>query len=158
MRTIVIDLDGTLCDSAHRDHHARNGDWLQFHERLKEDKPHADVMFLIELLRNLSDLRAPDEVELVGCTGRNERWRPATERWLIDHGIPLDAILMRADDDFRSDAAVKVDLLNEWHKSTGHAGCAIHERVAFILDDRDKVVEAWRDAGFNCWQVRPGNF
>jgi len=154
MKTIVIDLDGTLCDSSHRDHHARNGDWNQFHVLLAEDKPHQDVLWFIDLLHN-----ATDEVELIGCTGRNERYRIATERWLMEHGALLDCVLMRPDHDFRPDHELKIEMLEAWHEQTsGDDPWPVQDRVAFILDDREKVVEVWRDAGYNCWQVRPGNF
>ena len=152
MKTIVIDLDGTLCDSAHRDHHARNGDWDQFHALLTEDQPHADVLHLVELLFN-----APDDVQLIGCTGRNERYRIATERWLMEHGALLECVLMRPDYDFRPDHELKIEMLEAWHYESGAEGRP-QDRVAFILEDREKVVEAWRDAGYNCWQIRPGNF
>jgi hypothetical protein len=33
---------------------------------------------------------------------------------------------------------------------------AVLQNVIFVLDDRDKVVEAWRNYGLPCWQVRPG--
>lgn len=154
MKTIVIDLDGTLCDSAHRDHHARNGDWDQFHSLCSQDEPHSDVLWL---LRALSSLTAEEEVELVGCTGRNEAWRGATEKWLMKHGVPLDDLIMRPDHDFRSDHELKIEMLEAWHYERGSEGRP-QDRVAFVLDDRDKVVEAWRDAGYNCWQIRPGNF
>lgn len=154
MKTIVIDLDGTLCDSAHRDHHARNGDWDQFHALLAEDKPHSDVLRLMEILIN-----ALDEVELIGCTGRNERYRIATERWLMEHGALLDCVLMRPDHDFRPDHELKIELVRDWLNATEPAtNRRPQDRVAFILEDREKVVEAWRNAGYNCWQVRPGNF
>lgn len=154
MKTIVMDLDGTLCDSAHRDHHARNSEWDQFHSLLTEDRPHQDVLEFIDLLHN-----APDDVELIGCTGRNERYRVATEKWLMEHGALLDCVLMRPDYDFRPDHELKIEMLSEWHEQTsGDDPWSVQERVMFILEDREKVVEAWRGAGFNCWQVRPGNF
>lgn len=154
MKTIVIDLDGTLCDSAHRDHHARNGDWDQFHALLTEDKPHPDVLHMIDLLFN-----APDVVQLIGCTGRNERYRIATEKWLMEHGALLDCVLMRPGYDFRPDHELKIGMLEVWHSATEPAtNRRAQDRVAFVLEDREKAVEAWRDAGYNCWQVRPGNF
>ena len=30
--------------------------------------------------------------------------------------------------------------------------------VKFVLDDRDQVVEMWRDMGLPCFQVAPGDF
>lgn len=156
MKTIVIDLDGTLCDSAHRDHHARNGDWDQFHALLTEDKPHSDVLLLIKAM---SWDAVNGEVEVIGCTGRNERYRIATERWLMEHGALLDCVLMRPDYDFRPDHELKIELVRDWHNATEPAtNRHAQDRVAFVLEDREKVVEAWRNAGFNCWQVRPGNF
>ena len=32
------------------------------------------------------------------------------------------------------------------------------EEVLVILEDRDRVVEEWRNLGFNCWQVRAGGY
>lgn len=154
MKTIVIDLDGTLCDSAHRDHHARNSDWDQFHALLTEDEPHPDVLWFIKAM-SWDAVNA--DVELIGCTGRNERWRIATEKWLMEHGALLDCVLMRPDFDFRPDHDLKIEMLEEWHYESGAEGRP-QDRVAFILEDREKVVEAWRNAGYNCWQVRPGNF
>lgn len=156
MKTIVIDLDGTLCDSSHRDHHARNGDWDQFHAGCSEDEPHEDVLWLI---RALSYEAVMGEVEVIGCTGRNEAWRGATEQWLIKHEVMLDDLIMRPDHDFRPDHKLKIEMLQDWHNATEPASNRrAQDRVAFVLEDREKVVEAWRDAGYNCWQVRPGNF
>lgn len=151
-RAIVVDLDGTLCDSAWREHHARNGDWDLFHGGIAEDKPHADVAQLIHSFWGTGLL-------VVGCTGRPARYRPATERWLMKHEIPLDFVLMRNDYDFGSDAKIKPKLLMEWHSSTEEAEMmTAQDRVLVVLEDRDKVVEAWRGLGFNCWQVRPGGY
>ena len=154
MTAIVIDLDGTLCNSAHREHHAQNKDWDAFHGALSEDEPHRDVRGLITMLAH-----GP---ELIGCTGRNERYRIETERWLTDWGIMLDRVLMRPDHDFRSDVEVKLALLEDWHEEEramiGQDGLRLQDRVLFVLEDRDKMVEAWRNAGFNCWQVRAGAY
>jgi hypothetical protein len=30
--------------------------------------------------------------------------------------------------------------------------------VLVVLEDRDRVVRAWRDAGYECWQVQEGDF
>lgn len=155
MKTVVIDLDGTLCDSAHRNHHACNGEWDAFHSLCSQDEPHSDVLWLVRLLAGHSS----EAVEVIGCTGRNERYRSVTEAWLMRHQVMLDAVLMRPDYDFQPDHKLKIELITDWHNATEPAANrTVQERVAFVLDDRDKVVEAWRDAGFNCWQVRLGSF
>ena len=30
--------------------------------------------------------------------------------------------------------------------------------ITCVFDDRDKVVQMWRDNGISCFQVAPGNF
>jgi len=154
MKAIVVDLDGTLCNTTHREHLI--GQWDEFNAGCKDDVSHPDVSWLVKFLcdLNLGDL------ELIGCSGRSEEHRTATERWLMDNDLFLDFVLMRPAFDFRSDAEVKVQLLQDWHDSTeeAEAGLTLQDRVLFVLEDRDKVVEAWRNLGLNCWQVREGAF
>ena len=150
--TVIIDLDGTLCNSAHREHHSRNGDWDAFHAGLWEDEAHEDVLMVVRALEFMN-------VDVVACTGRPEQHRVMTERWLIEKCVPIEQVLMRPEFDFRQDATVKMEQVELWHEDTrrDYAG-TVQERVAFILEDRDRMVEAWRSAGFNCWQVRQGTF
>ena len=89
---------------------------------------------------------------IIALTGRNERYRKITEDWLHDQLISPDYLLMRPDDDFTSDHILKPQMLTEWRMEHPDVG------IAFILEDRDKVVEAWRNLGYNAWQVRPGGY
>jgi len=154
MKAIVIDLDGTLCNTAHREHLI--GQWDEFNAGCKDDTPHPDVAWLV---RSLSSPNC-DGLHLIGCTGRSEEHRVATEKWLMENDLLLDFVLMRPAFDFRSDADVKVELLQGWHDSTEEAekGLTLQDRVLFVLEDREKMVEAWRNLGLNCWQVRYGAF
>lgn len=145
-KLVVVDLDGTLCNSAHREHLAIAGCWDEFHSQLNGDAPWPDVTALLALLYE------QDDIVVVGLTGRNEQYRKATINWLAKHDIWLDDILMRYDDDYRSDHELKPQLLELYLKQ--HPD----HQVWFILEDRDKVVEAWRNAGYDCWQVRPGGY
>jgi len=141
---VVVDLDGTLCNSAHRDHLAKAGLWDEFHAKLAEDEPWADVAKLVATLDDDAY-----NFTVVGLTGRNERYREATLKWLHLHHIRLDDLLMRPDNDYQPDHVLKPAMLEaayEFHK------------VWFILEDRDKVVEAWRNLGYNCWQIRAGGY
>jgi FMN phosphatase YigB (HAD superfamily) len=140
--TIVVDLDGTLCNSKHREHLAQAGQWDEFHSLLADDKPWGDVWQLI------ADLCG--KYYIIGLTGRNEKYRLKTVQWLDKYEIELDNLLMRPDFDPRPDHELKPQLLAE-------AG-VLPEEVLFVLEDRDKVVEAWRNWGYNCWQVRPGGY
>lgn len=139
---IVVDLDGTLCNSQHRDHLAVAGQWDDFHSLLVDDLPWPDT-------KQLLDMFFPTEYRVVGLTGRNERYRNATLKWLAKNDIWLDDLLMRPDDNYQSDHELKPATLERYYKK---------EQVWFILEDRDKVVEAWRNMGYNCWQIRPGGY
>lgn len=142
MMTIVLDADGTLWDSTPRIDFAKAKQWEEFHSRCIDDQPHDDVLYLLRML--------PWDCVVILCTARTERWRGLTEQWLAMHKIGVDTILMRPNDDFRPAAEVKLNLLEK------HFGSKelVLGQVSFCLDDTDRVVEAFRNYGLNCWQVR----
>jgi hypothetical protein len=149
MSTIVVDLDGTLFNHDHRIDWAKSGMWDEYHRRLVHDELNEDVAWLLQVL--------PSSVEVIFCTGRNERWRQLT----LDHccfcGLGLafpDALLMRPDDNYLPDHELKPKMLEEHFGSRD----LVLDNVKFVLDDREKVVEAWRNYGLPCWQVRLGSF
>jgi hypothetical protein len=142
---IVVDLDGTLCDIGHRVDYAKAGQWDDFHSRCPKDMPHMDVLNL---------LNAAVTYNILACTGRNERYRNLTIDWIMHHGAPVEEILMRPDDDYRQDAVLKIGLLEDHFGSRDE----VIKSVAFCLDDRDKVVEAYRNYGLPAWQVRLGEY
>ncbi len=165
-RFIVVDLDGTLCDSAHREHLARAKEWDEFHAGIPDDLPHWDVVDLLTVLDCSLNTMVAD-LEVIALTGRNERYRLTTEAWLNKHRIKVDHLLMRPNDDWRSDHELKPQLLLAF-SSGGDLPSSDQEnfeameqakrKVWFILEDRDKVVEAWRNLGFRCWQTQPGGY
>ncbi len=146
MTSIVVDMDGTLSNCKHRQHHAEQGQWDEFHSKLSEDKTYYDVQWLLE--------RLPDSIQVIVLTGRNETYRSKTFEWLSDKGIFVDMLLRRPDGDFRPDHELKPKLLEEAFGSKD----LVIDNVMFVLDDRDKVVEAWRNYGLDCWQVRPEGY
>lgn len=145
---IVVDLDGTLCDCSHRVHWAQAKQWDEFHAGIPEDKPHDDVVALVSL--------ASQNYEVLVCTGRNESHRKATIEWLRNHGLEevVTDVLMRPDNDRSPDHELKIRLVCEYFGGMDNA----LNSVLLVLDDRDKVVEAWRDSGFKCWQVQQGSY
>lgn len=148
-QAIIVDLDGTLCDCSHRVHHAQNKQWDEFNAGIPEDKINPAVKWLCLQA-------AQNELEVILCTGRNEGNRAATLRWLLDQNCLLftDVLLMRPKDDHTPDHELKLRLIGEHFGSIE----AAREKVLFTLDDRDRVVEAWRNAGFQCWQVQAGSY
>jgi hypothetical protein len=146
---LVIDLDGTLCDCSHRVHWAQAKQWEEFDAGIPEDQVNETVRWLC-----LQALECDTGVIL--CTGRDERNRAATLKWLHANGCAefSDTLLMRPKDDWSPDDQLKPNLLFEHFGSQERA----LEQVLCILDDRDKVVEAWRNLGFKCWQVQAGSY
>ena len=47
-------------------------------------------------------------------TGRPERTRKDTEKWLRKHGVPFHVLHMRGDGDRRPDSEVKKDILDKY--------------------------------------------
>ncbi len=141
---IVVDLDGTIFDIAHRVDYAKVGQWDDFHSRCAYDGVHKDVEALL----------ATTVFSVLAVTGRNEKYRKTTIEMLSKFLLPVDEILMRPDDDYRSDAVLKIELLEEYFGSKEK----VLAEVAFCLDDRDKVIEAYRNYGLAAWQVRQGAY
>lgn len=89
-------------------------------------------------------------VPVILMSGREDKFRPETERWLKAYGIEYHALYMRKAGDFRKDAIVKEELFKKHVQPIA--------RVLFILDDRDQVVDMWRNLGLTCLQVNYGAF
>ena len=145
MKTAIFDIDGTLADSSHRVHYvlAHPKNWDAFHAESINDEPHAHIVELAILL-------AQAGYEIVCCSGRGEEYRDITLDWIEANGIPYSALYMRATGDRRDDSIVKLELLVRMRAD------GFDPKIAF--DDRDRVVDAWRQAGIPCLQVAPGAF
>jgi hypothetical protein len=61
----------------------------------------------------------------------------------------MDFKYMRKEHDFRSDQAVKKEIYQRDIEP-------LYE-IIFCVDDRQRVVDAWRDLGLICLQCAPGN-
>jgi len=57
---------------------------------------------------------------------------------------------MRKTGDSRKDSIVKREIFEEHIKGK--------YRIQFVLDDRNQVVEMWRQLGLTCLQVAEGDF
>lgn len=137
-----------MCNSAHRDHLAREKQWDEFHSLLMQDTVHADVRDVLRRIQSTG-------INLLMLTGRPEEHYQVTTMWLSSVAeIDPEAIIMRPKNDFRSDPELKPALLYDFFGSKDLALAKIN----MILDDRDKVVEGWRNLGFRCWQTQPGGY
>ena len=139
MSIVIVDIDGTLSDSRHREPLIETHGWDAFHAASPADAP---IETVITLLRHGSH-------SIWALTGRPEKYRAITNRWLVEHDVPIDLLLMRPDNDYRSAADVKRDLLLFQFQDEA----TIRDRVVFALEDNAKVVEVLRGLGILTLQV-----
>lgn len=139
---ILVDVDGTLADMGK----GQPGRRAFYHwDRVGEDTPIWPIIRLVWLLR--------PHFQPIFMSGRDEVCRDQTWEWLLRHGAaqPGDTLLMRPHKDNRGDEEVKPELYRKHVEP--------HYQVAYVLDDRDKVVRMWREElGLVCLQVAPGAF
>ncbi|MET7640115.1 hypothetical protein [Streptomyces sp. NPDC005438] len=129
----VFDLDGTLCDTRHRLHliESTPRDWNAFFRAAPQDPPLDEG---VRLARQWAE-----RCELGYVTGRPERCRADTERWLDQHGLPQGELWMRGERDRRPAKVAKLELLTR---------LAARRRVAVVVDDDAQVCAAYRRRGF----------
>lgn len=136
--TIIIDVDHTISDAAWRDN-LIGGPWDDYHTASATDQPIDEIAQMLQMIGR--------GFFVVGCTARPEKWRGLTMQWLTKHGIQMDELLMRPDDDYRPAPVVKVDLCKR------RFGMAWPHEIAFVMDDRDDVAAAFKAEGITVLQV-----
>lgn len=148
---VVFDLDDTLsivgdrADILKQDFPSEEEKWDTFFEACHQDKPNCPALLLLRMIAMSGDAR----VEI--WTGRDELVRGKTEDWLSWHApIDLKAYLipvrMRERGDHRHDLEIK----SEW---TGKYG-----KPFIVFDDRNSMVQYWREQGILCCQVKESDF
>lgn len=136
-QAIICDLDGTLClyDRSTGKHYDRD------YENDTLNIAVADV------LRRYED----DGIEIVLVSGRKNKYESITIDWLNKKAIRFHALhMIRGDRDHRKDFVVKREVYDKFIKDKYD--------VLFVLDDRNQVVDLWRELGLTCFQVAPGDF
>jgi len=145
-KAIIVDIDGTLADVAHRLHHLEEKPqaWDSFHKELIHDKVNP---WCVELIWALHE----KDFSIVLLTGRDDQYRELTLNWLSENKIPYDKLYMRKMDDYRNDDEIKKDFyLNHIKKDYD---------ILFAVEDRGSVVKMWRDElHLPCLQCDWGNF
>lgn len=131
---IVCDIDGTL---AHM-HDRSPYDW----SKVGNDKVDIPIAWLTSILFR--------SVSVILVSGRDASCHKETKDWLAKNGICYTKLIMRKEGDNRPDEVVKEEIFNENIRG--------NYNVRFVLDDRNKVVDMWRQLGLKCLQVAEGDF
>ena len=143
---VLVDIDGTIAE-VHPERlemiKDENKDWDAFYKACHMDEPIKDVISIID------DLVVAGN-SIVLCTGRSEICRVETMKWLSDNDIEYSQLLMRKEGDFRHDIEVKPELL--------HKNMISKEDILMVFEDRNSMVEKWRELGLTVAQVAKGDF
>lgn len=145
---IMCDLDGTLA--------LLNGRNPYDASDCENDLPNIPV---IETIKSFF-LRG---YHIIFCSGREDKYKEQTEKFInkyckvsycsgegqFEQTIAY-RLFMRKTNDFRKDSIVKEEMYKSFIENKYN--------VLLILDDRDQVVQGWRQLGLTCFQVAPGNF
>ena len=140
---VVFDIDGTLADCEHRRHHVAGDkkNFDRFFDEMGEDAPKEVIVRLCNGLTTLGW-----QVHIM--TGRPEKYRRVTESWLLHHHIRYETLHMRPDSRlYDKDSDVKSDMAD-----------GLDRPIRFVVDDRQQVVDMWRERGITCLQCDAGNF
>ena len=146
--TVIFDLDGTLAlvdkrrEIAKKPNGKINFDIFYDPQYIELDEP---TSFAIELAK----MYKRDGYEIVIVSGRSDRTKEATERWLEKYGILYDRMIMRKQKNFIPDNELKERWLEKYLD---------RDNIRAVVDDRQRVVDMWRRNGLDVFQVANGNF
>ena len=144
-KTVIFDVDGTIADVEHRRHFVNgNNDWDSFRKETVNDTP---VQWVCDIAKRF--IAQGDDVAFFSA--RNESEREVTEKQISEWiGDGHKGVFLRPDGDFTPDDVFKSELADKFIDMGG--------KIDLIFDDRQKVVNMWRDKGFTVVQVADGDF
>jgi len=135
-KAVICDLDGTLSLLNGRDPY---------------NAATCDNDLLNEPVAAALKIAKQQGYQVILLSGREDKFREPTVRFLDKHQIGYDLLLMRTSNDFRKDNIIKRELFEGEIQGKYF--------VEFLLDDRNQVVDMWRkDLHLPCFQVNYGDF
>ena len=146
--TVIFDLDGTLAlvdkrrEIAKKPNGKINFDIFYDPQYIELDEPNSFVIDLAKMYKR-------DGYEIVIVSGRSDRTKEATDRWLEKYGVLYDRMIMRKRKNFTPDNELKERWLEKYLDP---------DNIHVVVDDRQRVVDMWRRNGLDVFQVANGNF
>ncbi len=134
-QSVIFDLDGTLADLNGRNPYDAS--------ECEYDLPNYPVIDVLKKYKR-------DDYKIIITSGREDKYAGQTKNWLAKYDIEPDLILMRKSDDNRKDYTVKEEMFKEHILNKYY--------VEVVFDDRERVVDCWRDLGLTCFAVADGKF
>ena len=135
VKAIMVDIDGTLALHTSRSPYD--------FDKLDTDALNDPIAAIVN--------RSWPHYQIIYCTGREDKYRTATAEWLESNGMRPGSLFMRLTGDKRNDAIVKREIFDKH--------IAPYFDIQFVLDDRDRVVNMWRnELGLTVLQVAEGDF
>lgn len=143
--TILVDIDHTISNAFWRDDMVAAKDWDAYHSASINDHVIRDIADLVLSWRSQYDGAGA----AIAFTARPEKFRQLTNCWLLRENVFFDEMLMRPDEAFRPASEIKMELALARFGSED----AIRDQVAFVMDDREDVLQAFRAIGVTALQV-----
>ena len=147
-KKVIFDLDGTLAliDSRKEISIGDDGkmDWDTFFnpKMISLDDPNQPVIDMANMLFSQG-------YTIYIFSGRSDVTYQATIDWLNKHNVNFDLLQMRPQNHlYMKDS----DLKQMWLDTIGV------DNVAMVFDDRNQVVDMWRQNGLQVFQVADGDF
>ncbi len=139
---MVVDMDGTLSNTQERIKFVKGENkknWKLFFNFCVFDQPRQEVLQQV-MIHHFSNNHMP----IVIVSARPDTYRNQTEKWLHEHGIRYEKLLMRNANDKRTDDIVKQEMLDQYMNKD-------HISVAF--DDRKRILDMWEKNGIKTINV-----
>lgn len=133
---LIVDIDGTLSHSV-----GLRGPF-EYHKVINDD--------IDEIIKHIVIIYRSLGYNIIIISGRDDSCYSMTSDWLNKYNVPYDFLYMRKTGDFRKDSVIKKEIYEKYIKNNFN--------VLFCLDDRNQVVEMWREIGIKCLQVQDGDF
>ena len=135
---VICDIDGTLAFNVERS--------IYDYSKVSTDVPNEPIISLVRMLAT--------QHEIIFTSGREDVCEADTRAWLAKYVVDTDPdqikLFMRPANDKRRDAIVKREIFD--------AHIRDQYRVVYVVDDRNQVVEMWRQLGLTVLQVADGGF
>lgn len=134
-KLVLVDIDGTVS-------HRTNREPFEY-DKVLEDRPDHKTIEVITALWRAG-------YKIIFISARDDSCFDDSYEWLRLHCPPFIKLYMRKTGDFRKDAVIKEEIYREHIEPSYDVFC--------VFDDRNQVVDMWREIGLKCFQPEAGDF